>query len=141
MVKNHGVTKNDTEQSLILLCNRLDGFGFFRATFGTKGNEQAALRAYTAGVTQTCTGFCPADVYPSITFLKTISKAKFQKFTKESDRILDPIIADHQFKKKQGKQDHEDLVDVLLKYHKDNVDNPGDFSMSTDNIKGVIVVS
>ncbi|KAL2940509.1 Cytochrome P450 71D10 [Bienertia sinuspersici] len=109
-----------------------------RATFGTKGKEQAALRAFTAGVTETCTGFCPADVYPSIKLLKTLSKGKFQKFTKESDRILDPIIAQHQSKKKQGKEE-EDLVDVLLKHHKDNVGNPNDFSLTTNNIKGVIL--
>lgn len=109
-----------------------------RATFGTKGKEQAALRAFTAGVTQTCTGFCPADVYPSVKLLQAIGKRKFQKFTKESDRILDPIIAEHQSKKEQGKME-EDLVDVLLKYHKDHVDNPNDFCLTTDNIKGVIL--
>ncbi|XP_021750028.1 cytochrome P450 71D10-like [Chenopodium quinoa] len=128
-----GCAVNLSNKFFVLACDVM-----CRATFGTKGNEQAALRAYTAGVTETCTGFCPADVYPSINFLKTISRGKFQKFTKESDRILDPIISDHQFKKKQGKHE-EDLVDVLLKYHTDNVDDPDDFSMSTDNIKGVIV--
>ena len=50
---------------------------YYRATFGTKGEEQAALRALTAGVTQTCTGFCPADVYSSIKLLQTLSKGKF----------------------------------------------------------------
>nr|QNN89144.1 cytochrome P450 [Achyranthes bidentata] len=131
--KEVGCVVNLSKKFFVLACDVMS-----RATFGTKGEEQAALRVLTAGVTETCTGFCPADVYPSVKLLQTLSKGKFQKFTKESDRILDPIIADHLCKKKLGKEE-EDLIDVLLKHHQDHVQNPDDFSLSTSNIKGVIL--
>ncbi|KAH9604504.1 hypothetical protein KSS87_005408 [Heliosperma pusillum] len=128
-----GGVVNLSKMFFVLACDVM-----CRATFGKKGTEQGALRALTAGVTETCTGFCPADVYPSVKLLQLIGKGKFQKFTKESDRILDPIINEHIQRMKQGEEEG-DMVDVLLKYHKDNVTESTDFSMTTDNIKGVIL--
>ena len=60
---------------------------------------------------------------------------------KESDRILDPIIDEHFSKKKQGRPE-EDLVDVLLKFHKDTLqdDTNSSFSLTTENIKAIILV-
>lgn len=73
-------------------------------------------------------------------------KRKFKNLVEESNRILDPIIDEHKSnaKRDHGKgKDEEDLVDVLLKFHKDNVkpSQVKDFFLTTDNIKAVILVS
>ncbi|XP_074281381.1 cytochrome P450 71D10-like [Silene latifolia] len=110
-----------------------------RAAFSTKRDEQGPFRALLTGVTETCTGFCAADLFPSIKFLHTLSgmKSKFRKLMKETDRIFEPIIHEHM--NNNPDDSVEDLVDVLLKHHKDNVTNSAQFTLTTDNIKGVIM--
>ncbi|CAO2841642.1 unnamed protein product [Amaranthus hypochondriacus] len=116
-----------------------------RIAFSKKGKEQEEFRAFTGAVTKASSGFSIADLYPSIEFLHSISgtKRKFKELVQESNRILDPIIDDHRAKKRSGDQDqqHEDLVDVLLKFHKDNLKthNNQEFSLSIDNMKAIIL--
>lgn len=89
-------------------------------------------------------GFSIADLYPSIKFLHSIGgmKKTIKEMVEESNRILDPIIQEHKSNmKQQGNVDHqEDLVDVLLKFHKEDPHNT-DFSLTNNNIKAIILVS
>ncbi|XP_021747105.1 cytochrome P450 71D10-like [Chenopodium quinoa] len=111
-----------------------------RIAFNKKGKEQEKFKALSAAFTKIASGFSIADVYPSLDFLHTISgmKKKFKDLVQESNRLLDPVIEEHKSNKKnnQGKQE-EDLIDVLLNFHKDNVKTSHDFCLSTDNIKAI----
>ncbi|KAJ8429252.1 hypothetical protein Cgig2_026288 [Carnegiea gigantea] len=57
----------------------------------------------------------------------------------ESDRMLDPIIEEHISKKTEATT--EDLVDVLLKFQKDELDDDTSrpFSLTRNNIKAIIL--
>ncbi|KMT03416.1 hypothetical protein BVRB_8g191020 [Beta vulgaris subsp. vulgaris] len=131
------------EGSVINLSKKLFGLTFnitSRLALSRKGKDQEEFQALTVAVSQAAAGFSIADVYPSAKLLHSISgmKKKFKELVEEANRILDPIIDEHKFKKKDAK-DHEDLVDVLLKFHKDNVKDPHDFFLTTDNIKAVVL--
>ena len=68
-------------------------------------------------------------------------KKKLKELVQESNKILDPIIDEHKSKKRDQGKVEEDLVDVLLNFHKDNVANSHNLCLSTDNIKAVVLVS
>lgn len=122
---------------------------WIRVTFNKKGKGREEFHALIAGIVEAASGFSIADVYPSFgTLLHSISgmKKKFKKLVEQTNRILDPIIEEHMTKKKdRGNNDNddynEDLVDVLLKFHKDNAQPTQEFSLSTDNVKAVLLVS
>ncbi|KNA07448.1 hypothetical protein SOVF_171790, partial [Spinacia oleracea] len=131
--------------SVVNLSKKLFGLTFkisSRLAFSKRGKDQEEFQALITAITEAASGFSIADVYPSVEWLHSISgtKKKFKELVCESNRILDPIIDEH--KSKNSDQDHqveEDLVDVLLKFHKDNVKSPQDFCLSTDNIKAVVL--
>ena len=71
-------------------------------------------------------------------------RRKLQDLVRKCNKIVDPIIYDHISKKRQGKkEDHEDLVDVLLTFHKDEdeLSYGSQFSLAVDNIKAIVLVS
>ncbi|XP_021861910.2 desmethyl-deoxy-podophyllotoxin synthase-like [Spinacia oleracea] len=136
--------------STINLSKKLFGLTFnisSRVTFNKKGKGREEFHALIAGIVEAASGFSIADVYPSFgTLLHSISgmKKKFKKLVEQTNRILDPIIEEHMTKKKdRGNNDNddynEDLVDVLLKFHKDNAQPTQEFSLSTDNVKAVLL--
>ena len=90
-------------------------------------------------------GFYIVDLYPSIKWLDSVSGLgrKLKEMVKDSDRMLDPIIEEHILKKRQGKTG-EGLVDVLLKFHKDNLEDDTDhdhsLSLTVNSIKAIILV-
>ncbi|KMT03417.1 hypothetical protein BVRB_8g191030 [Beta vulgaris subsp. vulgaris] len=140
------------EGSVVNLSKKLFGLIFnimSRLALSRKGKEQEEFQALTVAVSTLAAGFSAADFYPSAKLFHSIigTKKKYKELVKEANRILDPIIDDRKAKKKDndhGNKDEEDLVDVLLKFHKDknNLKNPhGDFSLSLDNIKAVVLVS
>ena len=92
-------------------------------------------------------GFNIIDVFPSLKYLYLISGlgTKFERMHEEVDKILENIINEHKEKKATTKADGEDagaedLIDVFLKFHLEHGGDK-DFSLTTDNIKAVIVVS
>ncbi|XP_056694656.1 desmethyl-deoxy-podophyllotoxin synthase [Spinacia oleracea] len=131
--------------SVVNLSNKLFGLTFnitARATFNKKGKDQEEFRALTEDIFKLSSGFSVVDVFPSIEFLYSIfgMKRKFKELVRQSNRILDPIIEEHKSKKiDQCIGEEEDLVDVLLKFHKDNVKTPQQFSLTADNIKTIIL--
>ena len=112
-----------------------------RAVFSRAGEDQHAFRIFSTNLVEVLTGFSMADLYPSIKLLDSMSglRKKLEEMIKESDRMLDPIIEEHASKKRQGEAE-EDLVDVLLRFQKENDNANMSFSLTTNNIKSVILV-
>lgn len=71
------------------------------------------------------------------------TRPKLERLQKQADRIMETIIKEHikdtAITKSDEAEVEEDLVDVLLKFH----DHGGglEFSLTTDNIKAVLLVS
>ncbi|KAJ8429251.1 hypothetical protein Cgig2_026287 [Carnegiea gigantea] len=99
-------------------------------------------------------GFSIAELYPSIKLLDSMMhftiplmpphsqhglRRKLMEMVVESDRMLDPIIEEHISKKTEATT--EDLVDVLLKFQKDELDDDTSrpFSLTRNNIKAIIL--
>ncbi|MED6207466.1 hypothetical protein PIB30_036141, partial [Stylosanthes scabra] len=79
-----------------------------------------------------------ADLFPSVKVFQVMSKTKtrVEELHKKTDKILQDIIDDH----KNGKSSHhyeevvEDLVDVLLKFQKED----SEFPLDDHSIKAVV---
>ncbi|KAJ8427199.1 hypothetical protein Cgig2_011775 [Carnegiea gigantea] len=115
-----------------------------RLAFKKKGTEQEEFKALVDDITKIASGFSIFDLYPSIRCLCSITgmRRKLQDLVRRSNMIVDSIIYDHISKKRQGKkEDHEDLVDVLLAFHKDKdeVSHGSQFSLAIDNIKAIFL--
>ena len=114
-----------------------------RAAFGKKSEDQDAFLSVMKELVEMASGFCVADMYPSVKWLDLISgmRYKIDKVFRMTDRILQNIVDEHREKLKtqSGKLEGEaDLVDVLLKLQQN-----GDlqFPLTDNNIKAVILVS
>ncbi|KAJ8432800.1 hypothetical protein Cgig2_015593 [Carnegiea gigantea] len=110
-----------------------------RLAFKKKGIE-----ALVDDVTKIASGFSICDLYPSIKYLCSITgmRRELQDLVRRCNKIVDPIIYDHISKKRQGKkEDHEDLVDVVLTFHKDQdeLSYGSQFSLAIDNIKAILL--
>ncbi|KAJ8429248.1 hypothetical protein Cgig2_026284 [Carnegiea gigantea] len=125
--------------SVVNLSDKLFGL-LFNITSSREGEDQDAFRVFLSNLLDALAGFSMADLYPSIKLLESLSgfRKKLQEMIKESDRMLDPIIEEHIFNKRQGKAE-EDLVDVLLRFQKENESANMSFSLTTNNIKSVIL--
>ncbi|KAH9617608.1 hypothetical protein KSS87_014609 [Heliosperma pusillum] len=66
-------------------------------------------------------------------------KKMLKGMVQESNKLLDPIINDYKSNMRQLHKTEENLVDVLMKFHQDNVLDSSQFSLSTDNIKAIIL--
>nr|AZM65456.1 cytochrome P450 71D443-like protein [Sesuvium portulacastrum] len=130
--------------SVVNLSKKLFGLAFditSRLAFSKKGKEQEQFRKLLADISDVGSGFSIGDLYPSIKYLHSITgmKRKLQDLVTRSDKILDPIIDDHISSKKQGKTE-EDLVDVLLKFHEDDLyHDDTHFSLTIQNIKAIVL--
>jgi hypothetical protein len=116
-----------------------------QAAFGKTCREQENFIYVVKEASKVAAGFDLADVFPSVKLLHMISgiRHKLERLQKQVDRILENIIKEHIQDTATTESDEaeveEDLVDVLLKFH----DHGGglEFSLTTDNIKAVILVS
>lgn len=111
-----------------------------RAVFNQKGKDQEAFKALYSDMTKVLSGFAIEDLYPSLKLLHSVGgmKRKLKQMVEESNRILDPIIDEHKSNVGRQSKQEEDLVDVLLKFHKDDP-NDTEFSLTTNNIKAIIL--
>ncbi|XP_065862562.1 premnaspirodiene oxygenase-like [Euphorbia lathyris] len=114
-----------------------------RAAFGKVRKEQEGFVPHVKEIIEVGAGFSIADLFPSIKILQRVGgmKAKLERLHHEADKILQSIVSDHQARKqtqkeKIGEDDQQDLVDVLLKFQGDS---NLDFSLTTNNIKAVIL--
>ncbi|KAJ9691393.1 hypothetical protein PVL29_013545 [Vitis rotundifolia] len=112
-----------------------------RAALGKKCKDQDAFLSVTKEIVELLSGFCVADMYPSVKWLALVSgmRYKLDKVFQRTDRMLQNIVDEHREKLKTqaGKlQGEEDLVDVFLK-----LQQHGDlqFPLTDNNIKAVIL--
>ncbi|KAM6552671.1 hypothetical protein CsatB_013433 [Cannabis sativa] len=111
-----------------------------RAAFGKKSSDHDEFISIVEEAIEAAGGFEFAEVFPALRFLDWKSRPIFESIKLRSSRIMENIIKEHIKEKeisfeKIGKD--EDLVDVLLKFHK-NGDDLGRFTLTKDNIKAVI---
>ncbi|OWM73693.1 hypothetical protein CDL15_Pgr026795 [Punica granatum] len=111
-----------------------------RAAFGKTCRAHERFLEVAREAIYLADGFKLADIFPSFTFLHSISgtTAKLEKMHRETDTILENIIAEHREAARNTNrisEASEDVIDVLLKF--ENRDDQG-FCLSTSNIKAVI---
>ncbi|XP_010907203.1 premnaspirodiene oxygenase [Elaeis guineensis] len=115
-----------------------------RVAFGNTCKHAQRFLVETKKLTALASGFCVADLFPSLTFIDTLSglRSASEKSWRELDEILEEIIEEHQEKKatsngnKGDDPREEDIVDVLLGLE----ENGGlEFPVTRTNIKGVIM--
>jgi cytochrome P450 len=115
-----------------------------RAAFSKLRKEEEIFVPLVQGIIQVAAGFNIGDLFPSIKLLPWITgmRSRMERLHQEADRILESIIKEHRARKAEGNSSNEskadDLVDVLL-----DLQEHGNlaFSLTTDNIKAVILVS
>lgn len=113
-----------------------------RATFGKKTTDQSAFIKVVTEMNSLVSGFCLADLYPSVKILHHLSglRLRSKKIHSELDRILGNILNDHKkrraARKFRDEDVKEDLVDVLLRLQEN-----GEFTLTDSSIKAVILVS
>ncbi|XP_050216070.1 desmethyl-deoxy-podophyllotoxin synthase-like [Mercurialis annua] len=135
------------EGSEVNLSKLLFGYAYkviSRAAFGKMRKEEEAFIPYVKGTIEVISSFSVANLFPSIKFLHHIGgmRARIERLHQESDKILESIINDHKLKRKglrkniNDYEEGDDLVDVLLNIQeKEDLD----FTLTTENIKGVIL--
>ena len=112
-----------------------------RAGFGKRNIHQEAFKLAMEEALSLMGGFCIVDLYPSIKFLRWMSRAtktKFEKLQGELDMILQNIINDHRSNHSKKSKD-EDLIDVLLKIQQES--EHSQHPLTDDNLKAVIQVN
>ncbi|CAI8588759.1 unnamed protein product [Vicia faba] len=117
-----------------------------RSAFGDKTEDQEEFVNVIRKAIESVGGLELADLFPSKkTIINMLSgaKSKSEKMHKNSDKIMEIIVKKHQEKQKRKKEgnvkndeeEHEDLVDVLLRVQEDgSLDVP----ITASNIKAVI---
>ncbi|XP_060972819.1 cytochrome P450 71D11 [Cannabis sativa] len=114
-----------------------------RAAFGEKRSDHDDFVYIMKETVKLSAGFAFGDVFPSLSFLDWYTISKFKDLKLRSSRIVDRIIKlhiddqDKEIKsptKKSGEE--EDLVDVLLRFHKS--EDPNKFTLTKDNLKAII---
>ncbi|KAJ0591074.1 putative cytochrome P450 [Helianthus annuus] len=108
-----------------------------RATLGDVCKDREYLVDSAFFMLKTFSAFNLFNYYPRLDFLNVITgkKAQWLKMHNELDIILKKILEEHRSRQRSS-QDHEDLVDVLIRV-KDTGDL--DFPITDDNIKAIIL--
>nr|ADA70805.1 cytochrome P450 CYP71D176 [Scoparia dulcis] len=108
------------------------------ASLGKKTGEAAEYISTMKGAIELGTGLYIADLYPSIKLFRRISglRRKAEALHRKSDRIIGNIIDDHKAALNDESKKHEDLVDVLLKFH---VDAGSELPLTTENLKAILL--
>jgi cytochrome P450 len=112
-----------------------------RAAFGGKFKDQDEILSLVQETIALAGGFELADLFPShkVVHMFSGTKAKLEKIHMKVDKILENIIHEHRENQMMSAStEQEDLVDVLLGLQKSGT---LEFPITTNNIKGVILVS
>lgn len=82
-------------------------------------------------------GFSVGDFFPSMEFLHTLTgmKSRLQNTFQRFDRFFDEVIKEH-LNPKREKEEHKDLVDVLLEIQKTG---DAEMTLTLDNVKAIIL--
>ncbi|KAD3069003.1 hypothetical protein E3N88_36883 [Mikania micrantha] len=106
-----------------------------RATLGDVCKDRDELLDRAGAMLRTFNSFNIENYFPRLTILNAVTgrKATWLKMQKQLDVILERLLEDH---RSRPTEDHEDLVDVLLRVQKnDDLDLP----IADDNIKAIIL--
>ncbi|XP_057792637.1 salviol synthase-like [Salvia miltiorrhiza] len=100
-----------------------------RAVIGDEKKQHLALLHHVKEMVDLSAGFDISEFFPSIKLFKLVSRLRRRLIVlhKEIDGILENVINQHRI---ANSVNHEDLLDVLLKYHQDG--------LTMDNIKSVV---
>ncbi|KAL8131725.1 hypothetical protein AgCh_007594 [Apium graveolens] len=100
-----------------------------------KVGEENVFAQLSREIGDLTSGFCVADMYPSLKFLHLISRVRprMEKAFKEFDKVFGDI-SEH--RKRKVAPDEEDLADVLLRVQRDGF---LEYPLTDDNIKAVIL--
>ncbi|URE07412.1 cytochrome P450 [Musa troglodytarum] len=114
-----------------------------RAAFGKRRKHQERFVSLIKDALELFSGFCVADIFPSLKFIDVLSGAEFRlrRLRRWLDEILGDIIKEHEGKASASSCDKadevEDLVDLLLRLK----DDPQlEVPLTMDNVKAVIMV-
>ncbi|KAK9697381.1 hypothetical protein RND81_08G034300 [Saponaria officinalis] len=105
-----------------------------RIAMNKKGKDEKEFRTLFSDMTEIASGFSIGDLYPSIKFIHSITgmKRKLEDLVKRADKLMNPIIEEHIRNMQKGENVVQDLIDILLTFHKD-------FSVTIDNIKAIVL--
>ncbi|XP_059658257.1 premnaspirodiene oxygenase-like [Cornus florida] len=116
-----------------------------RAAFGKACADQGLFIETLDEIISLGGGFGLHDLFPSLKILHYISGTKpvMKRLQRKMDKILNTIMNEHRAKRKHINdvlvvEEEEDLVDVLLNMEEGST-GADNFSLTTDNIKGVIL--
>ncbi|KAJ4718770.1 Cytochrome P450 [Melia azedarach] len=111
-----------------------------RAAFGSKYKDQKDFMIALDETMSLSGGFDIADLYPSLTFLRSVTGArgKLLRLRKKIDKILEDIVTKHMIKRNAASigDDHEDIVDTLLNHA---VANNTEFYKIVDQVKAIVL--
>ncbi|KAI7754667.1 LOW QUALITY PROTEIN: hypothetical protein M8C21_026776, partial [Ambrosia artemisiifolia] len=110
-----------------------------RATLGDICKDRETLLDNIYFMLKTFNSFNMANYYPRLNYLNVISgkKAEWLRMHKEIDVIFEKIIEEHKSRPRSNQDDHEDIVDILLRVKDTGVgfDEP----LTNDRVKAIIL--
>ncbi|KAM6571309.1 hypothetical protein CsatA_015389 [Cannabis sativa] len=129
---NVGDVINISERLNMLMYNIIS-----RAACGRTRIRNKEFLSVLTEVTEVSLGFELADLFPSLKLFYQMSRSrpKLERLRERATTIFEEIIHEHKDQKPKDRS-HEDLVDVLLKFH-NNDDHLG-FSLTNENIYAII---
>ncbi|KAK9697392.1 hypothetical protein RND81_08G035400 [Saponaria officinalis] len=111
-----------------------------------KGKDGLEFKALFSDMSKAASGFSIGDLYPSVKIIRSITgmKRKLENLVKRADNLINPIIEEHISNMQRGENVVvQDLIDILLTFHKGDCDlnqnTSRDFSLTIDNIKAIVV--
>ncbi|KAL9224179.1 hypothetical protein vseg_000241 [Gypsophila vaccaria] len=113
-----------------------------RIAMNKKGKDGREFRALISDMAEIASGFSLGDLYPSIKIIHYISgmKRKLEDLVKRADKLMDPIIEEHmRDTPREENLVQQDLIDILLTFHKSDQRSTTDFSLTIDNIKAIVL--
>ncbi|KAK9697384.1 hypothetical protein RND81_08G034600 [Saponaria officinalis] len=115
-----------------------------RIAMNKKGKDEREFRTLFSDMTEIASGFSLGDLYPSIKLIHSITgmKRKLEDLVKRADKLMNPIIEEHISNMQRGENVVQDLIDILLTFHKGDCDSnrsTSDFSVTVDNIKAIVL--
>ncbi|XVE50485.1 hypothetical protein DITRI_Ditri01bG0166000 [Diplodiscus trichospermus] len=112
-----------------------------RTAFGGKCKEKDELTSLFREVVKFASGFTLVDLFPSVKLLQLLSglRSQLERLHQKADKILENVINEHKASKQMPRSregEPNDLLDVLLTLQESG---EHEFSLTTDNIKAVIM--